>query len=495
MNQLRKVEKILKGCLKDRRRVTLALLVSFLINGGLSYASENIVVNSKESNRTIIKENNHDSEYDDKKITHIDIATPNESGVSHNKYEKFSIEKDEKVIFNNNDNNTNDRIGATLDPEYKAVNEGLTGGGNKAADLIISEVTGGDKSVFRGELEVYGKEADLIFANENGIDINGQKFINTGNVAFVTQKGLDDWDRNTLNKNDLSENEKVNIQKGEITIGEEGIELSNNKENKLRLIAEKIEVKGNIGNFEKKGNIELHSGKSKGNASSSNSGIKLTGSMYGNNIIIRNYGGSNGVELAGSIEAKEQVDIDSKTGKITIKNGVEAKKISVTSAGGQKNSSVENNQNSPLLEIGEDGKLWGYEQVEVTAKSFKNIQNDGKISVGNSFEEENNNKEKKVIFKFKDPGTLSTEELPKNYILENETSALKTEKVSKNKDSSLKELLSTVENGDEIDITFDYTKEGSKKYVLKKKTNGNEEAEKGLKEEEDQKKAKEEAER
>lgn len=484
MNQLRKVEKILKGCLKDRRRVTLALLVSFLINGGLSYASENIKVSSSE---TIIKENNHDSEYDNNKITHIDIAAPNESGVSHNKYEKFSIEKEEKVIFNNN--NTHNREGATLDPEYKDINEGLTGGNRKAADLIISEVVGNEKSKFNGELEVYGKEADLIFANENGIDINGQKFINAGDVAFVTQKGLDGWDKDTLKDSDLSKNEKVNVKTGKITVGEDGI----NNRNGLKFIAQEIEVNGKIGDFENKGNIELHSGKNKGNASSSNGGIKLTGSMYGNNIVIRNYGGSNGIELA-EIEAKDQIDIDSRTGKITVGAKVEAKKINVTSAGGQKDNDVVNNQNSPLLEIGKDGKLWGYEQVEITAKSSKDIKSKGQISAVGEISEEEDTKGKKVIFKFKDSGSLTTKEIPNGYILEDRNSNSRSKRDVNEENSSLKELLSTVEADDKIEVIFNYTNGDGEKYTLNKKADKGE-SEKSEKELEKEKKEREEKEK
>ena len=249
MNQLRKVEKILKGCLKDRRRVTLALLVSFLINGGLGYASENIKVSQGEEKTLIMRnEHNDENEYNDK-ITRINIATPNNDGVSHNKYEKFSIEKDEKVIFNNNTEHNKE---STLDPDYKNINEGLTGRDKKAADLIISEVVGNEESKFNGKLEVYGNRADLIFANENGIEINGQEFINAGDVAFVTQKGLDSWDKDTLKNNDLSENEKVNVKTGKITVGEDGI----NNRNGLKFIAQEIEVNGKIGDFENKGNIE-----------------------------------------------------------------------------------------------------------------------------------------------------------------------------------------------------------------------------------------------
>ncbi|MDY4011447.1 MAG: filamentous hemagglutinin N-terminal domain-containing protein, partial [Fusobacterium gastrosuis] len=481
MNQLRKVEKILKGCLKDRRRVTLALLVSFLINGGLSYASENIKVSSDQKNEIIIDKDESNNNI------HINIVAPNNDGVSHNKYEKFSIEKDEKVIFNNNTERNKE---STLDPEYKAVNEGLTGRDKKAADLIISEVVGNEKSKFEGELEVYGKEADLIFANENGIDINGQKFINAGDVAFVTQKGLDSWDKDTLKNNDFSTNDKVNIERGTITVGEQGIKLSDDKENKLRLIAEKIEVK-NIGKAEDKINIELHSGKNKNKTSSNNGGIKLTGSMYGNNIIIRNYSGSNGIELAGSIEAKEQVDIDSKTGKITVKNRVEAKKINVTAAGGQKNSNIENKKNSPLLDIEKDGNLYGHEQVEIIAKSAEDIQSKGKISAIGEIDEEDNTKGKKVIFKFKDSGTLNNEELPKDYTFEN-----KNNEEKKNTDnSSLKNLLSTVKAGDKIDVIFNYANESqSKKYTLKKKADKGE-SEKSEKELEKERKEREEKEK
>ncbi len=64
-----------------------------------------------------------------------------------------------------------------------------------AANLIINEVTGSNRSELQGKLEVAGKGANVLIANPNGITCNGCSFVNTpcdylkprGNLFWITR--------------------------------------------------------------------------------------------------------------------------------------------------------------------------------------------------------------------------------------------------------------------------------------------------------------------
>ncbi|MEG6526104.1 filamentous hemagglutinin N-terminal domain-containing protein, partial [Bordetella bronchiseptica] len=97
------------------------------------------------------------------KVPVVNIANPNSGGVSHNKFQQFNV-ANPGVVFNNGLTDGVSRIGGAL-----TKNPNLT----RQASAILAEVTGTSPSRLAGTLEVYGKGADLIIANPNGISVNG----------------------------------------------------------------------------------------------------------------------------------------------------------------------------------------------------------------------------------------------------------------------------------------------------------------------------------
>ena len=109
----------------------------------------------------------------------VNIAKPNESGLSHNKADAFNVGP-EGLVFNNNASGGN--VNTALAGQV-GVNANL--GGN-AAKVILQEVTGTGRSNLNGMMEIAGSKADLIIANPNGITGSGFGFINVGRATLTT---------------------------------------------------------------------------------------------------------------------------------------------------------------------------------------------------------------------------------------------------------------------------------------------------------------------
>ncbi|MCR8998798.1 hemagglutinin repeat-containing protein [Rahnella perminowiae] len=108
----------------------------------------------------------------------INIVDPNASGISHNKFTEFNVNQ-EGVIFNNSTTDGASKIGG-----FVIKNDQL----NNEANAIISEVTGTKGTQINGAMEVFGKKADVIIANQNGISVNGVSTVNANNLTLTTGK-------------------------------------------------------------------------------------------------------------------------------------------------------------------------------------------------------------------------------------------------------------------------------------------------------------------
>ena len=138
----------------------------------------------------------------------VNIATPNSAGLSHNRYEKFNVDASGLILNNSTQTFAKSQLGGILER-----NENL---GNKAANVILNEVTSANRSQLKGYTEVFGSQANVVIANPYGITCNGCGFINTPRVTLST--GI------PLLKNDTLDG--FSVSQGDITIEGQGLDAS-----------------------------------------------------------------------------------------------------------------------------------------------------------------------------------------------------------------------------------------------------------------------------
>nr|WP_323744605.1 DUF637 domain-containing protein [Pseudomonas sp. UFMG81] len=112
----------------------------------------------------------------------VDIAAPNGSGLSHNRFADYNVAREGLIL-----NNATARTQATQLGGIILGNPNLQG---QAASAILNEVTGANPSQLRGYTEVAGQAARVIVANPHGISCDGCGFINTPQVTLSTGKPI-----------------------------------------------------------------------------------------------------------------------------------------------------------------------------------------------------------------------------------------------------------------------------------------------------------------
>ncbi|MDD2062369.1 hemagglutinin repeat-containing protein [Pseudomonas sp. 25571] len=106
----------------------------------------------------------------------IDIVAPNASGLSHNQFLDYNVGNPGVVLNNATQAGQSQLAGAlAANPQFQG----------QAASTILNEVISRNASLIEGPQEIFGRPADYILANPNGITLNGGSFINTTRAGFV----------------------------------------------------------------------------------------------------------------------------------------------------------------------------------------------------------------------------------------------------------------------------------------------------------------------
>ena len=154
----------------------------------------------------------------------INIASPSESGLSHNKFKQYNVGT-EGLILNNATAPVDTQLGG-----YIYGNENLTG----SASVILNEVTSAQRTTLGGYTEIAGPAADLVIANPNGLTINGAGFINTSNITLTT--GVPQMNNGAL--------DSLKISGGDISI--EGAGLNSQSQQSTRIYSRYLQLNARI---------------------------------------------------------------------------------------------------------------------------------------------------------------------------------------------------------------------------------------------------------
>lgn len=139
----------------------------------------------------------------------VNIATPNSSGLSHNRFNEYNVGQQGLILNNATQVAQPTQLGGMI-----LGNTNLNG---RAAGLILNEVTGANPSQLKGYTEVAGQAAGVIVANPHGISCDGCGFINTPQVTLSTGKPV--LEHGALRQFD--------VDQGEILIHGAGLNASN----------------------------------------------------------------------------------------------------------------------------------------------------------------------------------------------------------------------------------------------------------------------------
>ncbi|WP_299086414.1 hemagglutinin repeat-containing protein [uncultured Campylobacter sp.] len=275
--------------------------------------------------------------------TQIDIASPNDKGISINEYSKLNTPK-EGTVFNNSQAGSISKTAGYIPPNPR-LNRG-------EAKLIINQVNSPLPSNLQGNIEIAGRKADLIIANPSGINVNGATIINSSSTTLST----------TTPSYENGHLKSLNISKeGSINIGANGL---NDNGDYLNVISNSLKLEGKI--YANEINVVATDGKV--SLKNTNSGLRQ------DNLKIEQEGGShpNGVSIdssaLGGMYAGRINIISTKDGAgINNKGAILA------------DSSLKIDANGDLIN---EGKLGSNGQTQISSKTVSN-QKGSKISASN----------------------------------------------------------------------------------------------------------------
>ncbi|MCG9784238.1 hemagglutinin repeat-containing protein [Vibrio brasiliensis] len=184
----------------------------------LQPALANVVIDNRSGNTSKTQAGNG--------VEVVNIATPNNKGLSHNQYKKFDVDPQGLILNNSIQPLSRSQLGGILQN-----NPNLNG---QAANVILNEVTGANRSQLEGYTEVFGQQANVILANPYGITCDGCGFINTPRVTLST--GAPDIQDGLVSGFDVAE--------GSVTI--EGLGLDASQQTYFDIITRTAEINASI---------------------------------------------------------------------------------------------------------------------------------------------------------------------------------------------------------------------------------------------------------
>ncbi|MFW5401020.1 hemagglutinin repeat-containing protein [Yersinia sp. 1252 StPb PI] len=227
--------------------------------------------------------------------TVVDIVKPSASGLSHNQYNEFNVNK-AGAVFNNSLNAGQSQLAGQL-----SANQNLNG---QAASIILNEVISRNPSLLLGKQEVFGMAADYILANPNGITCDGCGFINTTRNSLVVGNPL--VDQGKLQGFDTRNNTNLLDITGGYTSALGPIDLIAPRINMLGAVDSREGINIILGQNKvgTEGEI-LASQKYVGSAYDS----KIFGGMVAGRIRIVNTAEGNGVNMSSVYSARDSIEI------------------------------------------------------------------------------------------------------------------------------------------------------------------------------------------
>ena len=156
----------------------------------------------------------------------VNIVAPNTAGLSHNQFLDYNVDR-QGVVLNNALQAGQSQLAGQLasNPQFHG----------QAASVILNEVIGRNASALNGAQEVFGRKADYVLANPNGISVNGARFINAPSASLVVGRPeLDNGKLHAFNTADAH---------GQLSVQQQGLD---NPDGAIGLIAPQIDSQGQI---------------------------------------------------------------------------------------------------------------------------------------------------------------------------------------------------------------------------------------------------------
>lgn len=246
----------------------------------------------------------------------VNIATPNQAGISHNKYNDFNVGQQGLILNNATGKLTQTQLGGLIQN-----NPNLTAG--QEANGIINEVVSSNPSQLNGYMEVAGKAANVMVANPYGITCNGCGFLNTPNATLTTGRPVLNADGSL---------QSLDVTQGAITVEGQGLDARTS--DSFSLISRAAQI--NAGLYARDLNVTLGANRvdAQGNATPiSGAGVPAVaidtgalGGMYANRIHLISSDKGVGVNLGNLNASVGDMQIDA-SGRLTLSNATTTGKL------------------------------------------------------------------------------------------------------------------------------------------------------------------------